>query len=57
MSMDIKVLKSDLLDFARDLDSEYKVILVSNLPYIPDDTFEQNADESAKKREPRVAFL
>lgn len=53
----IETLQSDLVDFAKDLTLQDKVILVSNLPYIPDDTFELNADESAKKREPRTAFL
>jgi HemK-like putative methylase len=33
------------------------LIIVCNYPYIPDDTFEENADECAKTREPRLAFL
>lgn len=62
------ILKSDLMDFIRwrsdthtvsfpNLSDDSDIVLVANLPYIPDDTFEQNADESAKKREPIVAFL
>ncbi len=43
-----------------DLQSSWKrdaLIIVCNYPYIPDDTFDQNADECAKKREPRMAFV
>lgn len=34
-----------------------KLTIVCNYPYIPDDTFDQNADECAKTREPRSAFV
>lgn len=33
------------------------LIIVCNYPYIPDETFEENADECAKTWEPRMAFL
>jgi methylase of polypeptide subunit release factors len=33
------------------------VILVANLPYIPDATFDANVDETVKKWEPRMAFV
>jgi methylase of polypeptide subunit release factors len=31
--------------------------LVANLPYIPDETFDNNALENVQKREPRLAFV
>lgn len=34
-----------------------KLIIVCNYPYIPDDTFDQNADECARTWEPRSAFV
>ena len=34
-----------------------KLVIVCNYPYIPDETFEDNADEWAKTWEPRMAFL
>lgn len=56
--IEIITIQSDLLSFVKEhRDIDKKIVIVSNLPYIPDDTFDQNADESAKKREPRVAFL
>ena len=33
------------------------VILVANLPYIPNDLFEQNTDDTVKKWEPKMAFV
>lgn len=33
------------------------VLLVANLPYIPDELFANNADESITKREPTMAFV
>ncbi|MDR0368963.1 MAG: hypothetical protein LBH96_00005, partial [Candidatus Peribacteria bacterium] len=33
------------------------IILVANLPYIPDETFDNNALENVQKREPRLAFV
>ena len=33
------------------------VVLVANLPYIPDATFDANVDETVKKWEPRMAFV
>jgi release factor glutamine methyltransferase len=32
-------------------------ILVANLPYIPEQTFEDNTDIMVKKREPKIAFV
>jgi release factor glutamine methyltransferase len=34
-----------------------KLTIVCNYPYIPDDTFDQNADECARTWEPRSAFV
>ena len=33
------------------------IILVANLPYIPDEMFDANVDETVKKWEPRMAFV
>jgi methylase of polypeptide subunit release factors len=33
------------------------VVLVANLPYIPDEMFATNADERITKREPTMAFV
>jgi release factor glutamine methyltransferase len=32
-------------------------VLVANLPYIPEDTFEKNVADNVKKREPKPAFV
>ncbi len=45
--------KAELLSQRQD----QKLIIVCNYPYIPDETFEINADECAKTWEPRIAFL
>ncbi len=37
--------------------SHDNIVIVANLPYIPETTFDQNVDESAKKWEPREAFV
>jgi release factor glutamine methyltransferase len=39
------------------LEHEGTNILVANLPYIPDETFDNNALENVQKREPRLAFV
>ena len=44
-------IEGSLLDWAG------KVTLVANLPYIPDETFEQDADQNVKDREPHLALL
>lgn len=33
------------------------IVLVANLPYIPDQTFDENVEDNVKKREPRMAFV
>lgn len=37
--------------------SHNQIVIVANLPYIPETTFDENVDESAKKWEPRAAFV
>lgn len=52
-------LKSNLADFLTNKKEETSnhIILVANLPYIPDETFDNNALENVQKREPRLAFV
>jgi len=33
------------------------IVLVANLPYIPEETFEANVSDNVKKREPKPAFV
>ncbi len=33
------------------------ILLVANLPYIPEETFENNVEDNVKKREPKMAFV
>jgi len=64
----VSFLHSDLLDFLVHKspllfppflkgDFSGNVILVANLPYIPEETFEANAADNVKKREPKPAFV
>lgn len=56
----VEFIKSDLLDFlqnAKYRNQKYSIILVGNLPYIPEKTFEENVAENVKKREPKMAFV
>jgi len=39
------------------LQGDQPIVLVANLPYIPDQTFDENVEENVKKREPRMAFV
>jgi len=36
---------------------EDNIILVANLPYIPEETFEANVSDNVKKWEPKTAFV
>ena len=38
-------------------DSSGNIVLVANLPYIPEQAFEQNSGDNVKKWEPKVAFV
>ncbi|HBB03581.1 TPA: hypothetical protein DCZ39_01580, partial [Patescibacteria group bacterium] len=61
---------ADLLDFLLNKSSTLKgtpsflkedkidnTVLVANLPYIPEETFEMNAADNVKKWEPKTAFV
>ena len=52
-------LQSDLVSFIADktLDTNKTITLVANLPYIPDETFDQDSPDNVQKREPRIAFV
>jgi methylase of polypeptide subunit release factors len=52
-------LQSDLVSFISDktLDTSKPITLVANLPYIPDETFDENSPDNVQKREPRMAFV
>jgi methylase of polypeptide subunit release factors len=52
-------LQSDLVSFISDktLDTSKTITLVANLPYIPDETFDENSPDNVQKREPRMAFV
>ena len=56
---DSEFLQSDLVSFIADkaLDTSKPITLVANLPYIPDETFDQNSPDNVQKREPRMAFV
>ena len=52
-------LQSDLVSFISDKtpDTSNPITLVANLPYIPDQTFDENSPDNVQKREPRMAFV
>ncbi len=59
-SWKVQFLHSDLLDFFIHGNCELlakNTVLVANLPYIPEDTFEQNVADNVKKFEPKPAFV
>lgn len=62
------VIKSNLVAFLQQVSTdnspalshiafEHDIILIANLPYIPDETFDTQAEDNVKKREPRPAFV
>ena len=54
------LLHCSLLDhptFKKIFQESNPLILVANLPYIPDEMFATNADERITKREPTMAFV
>lgn len=59
--MKVSFLQSDLLEFLKDGKMERwndgNVVLVANLPYIPEEMFEANVAENVKKFEPKPAFV
>jgi release factor glutamine methyltransferase len=57
---DITLLQWDLVDFLSTtpaVSPSDEIILIANLPYIPDETFDTQAEDNVKKREPRPAFV
>lgn len=56
----VEFLESNLLDHTKihtTLHTLQETLLVANLPYIPDQLFDENTDETIQKREPRMAFV
>lgn len=55
------IIQADLVDFLltppAHASAGKNLIIVANLPYIPDETFDTNAEDNVKKREPRPAFV
>jgi len=43
--------------FWQDQNKDRNIILVANLPYIPEDMFIQNSPDNVQKREPKMAFV
>jgi release factor glutamine methyltransferase len=56
---DITLIQANLIDFVQHDSSlrNSKFIIVANLPYIPDETFDTQAEDNVRKREPRPAFV
>lgn len=54
--IEVQILKSNLLESALFSFPRREVVILANLPYIPDETFDTNPDQSIKF-EPRVAFV
>lgn len=56
---DTRFIQSNLASFIESypIMKEAPITLMSNFPYIPDDTFDNNALENVQKREPRIAFV
>jgi methylase of polypeptide subunit release factors len=51
---------TDLLAFVdnyKEIWQDKPIVLVANLPYIPEQMFDQNSPENVQKREPRLAFV
>lgn len=60
----VKLVQANLVDFVGDcLDSwefsidDHEFVLVANLPYIPEETFNENVWENVKNWEPKPAFV
>jgi len=56
----VEFIKSDLLSFYESPGFKKwncNIVLVANLPYIPEKIFAENAADNVKKREPKMAFV
>lgn len=59
-TLPVSFFQSDLLQFVErgELSVEnFNIVLVANLPYIPEEMFEENAADNVKKWEPKPAFV
>lgn len=59
-TLDTKFIRSDLINFADSYSSSIlnkDIVLLGNLPYIPEKTHDESNPDSVKKREPRMAFV
>jgi len=61
-NLNVEFFQSDLLDFLtsstlNELKEDKNIVLVANLPYIPEEAFEQNSWDNVKKWEPKPAFV
>lgn len=60
---DVKLVQSNLISFTWDclknneISTNENFLLVANLPYIPEQTFNENVWENVKNREPKPAFV
>ena len=60
---DVKLIQSNLVSFVweclenKEFSNEYNFLLVANLPYIPEQTFNENVWENVKNWEPKPAFV
>lgn len=57
---DTRFIRSDLLSFVDSYTSIIQgknIVLLGNLPYIPEQTHDESNPDSVKKREPRMAFV
>lgn len=57
---DLRIVQSDLCAFLESyphITANKNLILTANLPYIPDETFDQNSPRNVQKWEPRMAFV
>lgn len=59
LAHNLHLIQSDLLDFLKDpkISLSGDIVLVANLPYIPDATFDANVSDNVKDWEPRPAFV
>ncbi len=57
---EMRMIQSDLCAFLEsypEVIEERNIVMTANLPYIPDQTFDDNSPANVQKREPRFAFV